>query len=92
MTYVKQLRDAAANCSNVEYRAVLKQAADKLEVAVLVLYEEATEDHMIALNGLWAHCAALLRYLPPEGTPDPTSGDTTASEFQQERGKGHEIS
>lgn len=74
MTFVKKLRDAASTCSNVDYRQMLRNHADRVSVSLTSLWEDATEENMQTLNGVWAAADAALKNMPPEGTPAPVSG------------------
>lgn len=75
-TLTKQLRDAAKQCSNVDYRQTLRDAADQLEEAIDELFAEPTRDSMIALNGAWAYAERVLKNVPEEADPTPLSGST----------------
>lgn len=74
MTFLKQLRDAAAQCSNVDYRALLRTAADDVDIALSVLARDPTLANMRDLNGKWALASRVLTLIPPEGDPAPLSG------------------
>ena len=74
MTFLKKLRDAAMECSNVDYRLRLRQAADDVEVALGWLHKEPTEVNMRAVIGFWANAERIFENRPKEGTPSPISG------------------
>jgi hypothetical protein len=71
-----KLYEAARECSNVDYRALLKSAADVLDTTITHFNDDPTENNLIALNCAWAYGHRLLINLPPEGTPAPLGGDT----------------
>lgn len=73
MTFLKQLRDAAAACTNPDYKARLKLAADELQAAINGLHAEPDEDNMKYLNGLWALAHRVLKNTPHEADPQPPS-------------------
>jgi hypothetical protein len=74
MTFLKKLRDAAMECSNIDYRALLQEAADQVEARVTDLCALPSEENMRALIGAWAKAERVFNGLPPEGTPAPISG------------------
>lgn len=74
MTLVKKLRDAAMECSNVEYRALLKASADDVEVAIRGVVVQPDDDCLRDLIGSWAVAHKVLKNIPPEGDPAPLSG------------------
>jgi hypothetical protein len=74
MTFLLQLRDAAKDCSNVDYRAKLRQAADSVDVAIRKFAADSTQERMIDLNGAWSHAQRVLKNVPPEGEPAPVGG------------------
>lgn len=53
MHFVKQLREAAMVCSNIELRNSLKAIADELSIALKQLNEKGDSDSLIAVNGAW---------------------------------------
>lgn len=73
-SFLKTLRDRASQCSNVEYRAVLRQAADSVQHTVRMLSLFPTVDRMQDLNGAWASAQRILDNTPAEGDPAPVSG------------------
>ena len=75
-TFLDKIRVAAMNCTNVNYRFALHNAADEVSGRLHVVAADPTEANMIDLNGAWAKAAALMRGVPPEGTHDPFSGST----------------
>lgn len=74
MTFLKKLRDAAAGCSNVEYRDALRRHADNVSYWIAKLNLDPTEFNMQALNCAWAAADRFFNNIPPEGSPDPVSG------------------
>lgn len=74
MTFLLQLRTAAVQCSNVDYRRALQLAADEISGRLTILQNEPTQDNMVALNGAWANAARMLREIPHGGAPDPMGG------------------
>lgn len=74
MTFLRKLREAAMQCSNVDYRELLRDAADNIEIDIRVLHDSPTEDNMRALIGAWAKAERILDNMPPEGTPAPLAG------------------
>jgi hypothetical protein len=77
--FVKDLRDAAMACSNIEYRQELREQATALRQHIIRLEAFPSVDNMAALNGAWARATVLLKNVPPEGTPDPLSGAPEAA-------------
>jgi len=73
---LKQLRDAAMQCSNVDYRSLLRGAADLLETHITVFSRDPTANNLIGVNGAWSYSSRILANVPPEAPPAPTSGDT----------------
>lgn len=76
-TLVWRLREAARLCSNAPYAAALRGAAEKVQRALDHLYSVENCEAMRTLNGVWGNAERILKNTPPEGTPDPTSGDVT---------------
>jgi hypothetical protein len=74
MSFLLKLREAAAECSNIDYRAMLRGQADQVQRLILMLQNNPTEETMRALNGVWALAERSYKNLPPEGTPAPLSG------------------
>lgn len=54
-TLLQKLGEASMTCSNAEYRKMLKDANDKIYVALNATYRNPTDDNMRDLNGAWAH-------------------------------------
>jgi hypothetical protein len=79
MSFLLQLRNAANGCSNIEYRAALKYAADELGGWVNIFYNNPSMGNMTALNGAWANATRMLKEMPPEGDPAPLGGHTEAA-------------
>jgi len=71
LTILKELRDAAMKCSNLDYRQMLKDMADRIDVSLSLLHRYPSTDNMIALNGLWARADWALKNIPPEAAPTP---------------------
>lgn len=71
MNMLRELRDAAEQCSRLEYRVQLKDTAAHLQSAITRLGEDPTVLRMIELNGVWARAASLLKNLPDEADPQP---------------------
>jgi hypothetical protein len=76
MTYLKAIRDAAMACSNIDYRAVLRDVADGLDADLARLADNPTEEAMIAANASWARAARVMKNIPPEADPSPFDGWT----------------
>ena len=74
MTFSLKLRNAAKGCTNAEYKAAIQSIADSIDLRVKDLGADPTENNMIRLNGAWAVAARLLRNLPDEGSPSPSTG------------------
>ncbi len=74
--FLKNLRDTAMSCSNLEYRVLLRFAADEVGGRIAALYRDASESNMKTLNGAWANASRLLANVPPEADPAPLGGDT----------------
>jgi len=74
MNFLLKMRNTAAECSNVEYRSVLRNAADHLDRCIYQFCSYKDEDSMRALNGAWAYADSVLKNTPPEGNPAPVSG------------------
>jgi len=74
MTFLKQLRDAAMQCSNVDYQSTLRAVVNTLETAITDLGVDPTEDHMRVLNAAWSKAARVLANVPPEADPAPLGG------------------
>lgn len=81
ITFLKELRDAAKACSNIDYRALIKQSADSLQWAIAVFARDPTKQNMIDLNGAWANAAKILKEIPPEGDPAPLAGAPEAAKL-----------
>jgi hypothetical protein len=79
MNFLKQLREAARTCSNVEYRDQLKAAADEVERAAYGFYMDICAARMVILNGAWANAVRILKNVPPEGDPSPVTGAPEAA-------------
>jgi hypothetical protein len=77
MNKIKELRDAAMTCSNVDYRQVLKDCADRLDEAWATLMACQEDEYLSDVIGLSSHAKYLLENLPPEADPSPLGGDTT---------------
>lgn len=73
-SFLLELRDAAKGCSNIDYRALLRGAADNLEIDIEHFSNFPTTDALTVLNGSWAYAARVLSNLPAEGTPAPLAG------------------
>jgi hypothetical protein len=84
-TMLLQLREAARTCSNVKYRLALQMVADELAGRIAVFADKMDAPALTALNGTWANATRLLADLPPEGSPDPTSGDADSPIVEQRR-------
>lgn len=69
-----QIREAARECSNMNYRLELHSAASAIQDAVKHLLIDVTEENLRALNGAWAHGVRVLKNVPPEGEPAPLAG------------------
>jgi hypothetical protein len=74
MSFLKKLRDAAAQCSNIEYRVLLRDSADRVAYLIADLQRDPTEENMQALNSAWAFAERVYNNMPPEGTPAPIAG------------------
>ena len=74
MTFLRELRNAAMKCSNVDYRMTLRAAADRLDMAIESFKLDVDEDAMRDLQGAWANAHRVLKALPPEGSPAPLAG------------------
>jgi hypothetical protein len=85
VTFLKQLRDAAATCTKPQYKLMLKQAADHLDDCIGGLFTCPSTDNMIRLNSAWAYAQRVLSDVPDEGTPAPLAGAR-----QSPRGSQHE--
>lgn len=72
---VWRLREAARLCSNMPYAAALRDIADRLNLAIADFWQNQNAEAMRAMNGIWGNADRILKNTPPEGTPDPTSGD-----------------
>lgn len=70
-TFLLELRDAAKQCSNLQYRELLKTAADRIQFRLDQIFHEPTQENMVTLNGAWARAVAVLRDVPPEAEPTP---------------------
>lgn len=70
---LKRLRDAALLTRDEMQRFHLKTMADGLQAALDALHNDATQEAMIAVNGLWVRAVWLLertddgKDLPPRG-------------------------
>jgi hypothetical protein len=71
MTILKELRDAAMGCTNLEFKRGLLDLANAIQLAIAQLQYNPIEDNMITLNGLWARADWLLKNVPPEAAPTP---------------------
>jgi hypothetical protein len=74
MTFLKRLRDAAMECTNIDYRQYLRFKADTLELSLSAAYGNPTTENMKNLNGAWASAWRAYNERPEEGTPSPMSG------------------
>lgn len=72
---LERMTDAYALCSNQPYRHYLKNIIDDLWIEIEDFHKEPTDIALRDLNGLWALAERVLAACPPEGTPDPVSGD-----------------
>lgn len=73
-TFVKQLRDAAMACSNVDYRALLRTEADSIDMLIDHFVDYPTSKNLERLNGAWARATRVLENVPPEAPPAPQAG------------------
>jgi hypothetical protein len=87
MTFLMQLRDAAMQCSNTQYRALLRAIADHIETAIDNVRWNPTEETMRDLVGYWAKAERILKNVPPEGDPAPLGGSTEATKFALPAGR-----
>lgn len=74
LTFLKKLRDAAMNCSNLDYRTILRHQADEISDRLHLTYTEPTEENMKMLNSAWACGVRLLANVPDEAPPAPLAG------------------
>lgn len=70
----KRLRDAAMACSNVDYRALLHDTANRVGCAILDFESDATASNLSNLNSVWAYGVRVLNNVPDEAPPAPLSG------------------
>jgi hypothetical protein len=71
----KKLRDAAQTCSDVEYRELLKGAADTVQAALGSL--DGALETLRDLNCAWAHATRVLNNIPAPAAPiSPQTGPT----------------
>ena len=75
MSFLLELREAAKQCSNLEYKKSLVDAGDRLHEAQLGFQLTGTTEAMTLLNCEWAYAVRVLKGIPPEASPDPFSGD-----------------
>ncbi len=69
-----EMRNTALLCSNVDHRALLREVADELSVAMREFHSYPSHTTLGHLTGLWAHGLRVLNATPPEGEPSPLSG------------------
>jgi hypothetical protein len=81
MTFLKKLRDAAMQCSNVDYRALLRAEANLVQASIDMFAVMMDDDSLRHLNGAWASAHRVLKNMPPEGDPAPLGGSTEATKF-----------
>lgn len=84
-SFVFKLREAAKNCSNAQFRILLRADADEFAARCGDFYVDPTEKNLGLLIGCWAKGKRTLREMPPEGTPAPVSGAPAATVFATER-------
>lgn len=70
----KRLRDAAMKCSNVDYRSLMHDAANRVGAAILDFESDATDTNMQHLTGMWAYGTRILNNVPDEAPPAPLAG------------------
>lgn len=73
MNRLLELREAAKQCSNVEYRVMLKNTADDIEHYINLVKEHPDNNTMMLLNCMWSQGERLLKNVPPEGSPAPVT-------------------
>lgn len=71
MTFIKELRDAAAACTNPVYKHELRRAADDLLAWTDYLFHYPSREAMKSLNGSWANAERILKGVPAEADPNP---------------------
>lgn len=82
-TFLKELRDAAMKCSNIEYREQLHLVVNAVDDAITEVSEWPSTENLKRLNGLWAKAQRILENVPPEGAPAPVSGPSEAPVLQR---------
>jgi hypothetical protein len=67
-TFLKELREAARTCVNVDLRRWLRDAADEIEGNLIALLNNPTDENLRTLNGNWSHAVRILGiYKNPHG-------------------------
>jgi hypothetical protein len=66
-----ELGDSARQCSDADYRFMLKAMADYLDGAVSAFCVWPTEENLRSLNDAWAAADRVLKNTPTEADPQP---------------------
>lgn len=74
MNFLLELRNTALLCSNVDHRALLREAADEVTEALRKFHADPCHETLGWLQGEWAHALRVYKATPPEGTPAPLAG------------------
>lgn len=65
MNFLFELRETAKHCSDILFRKLLKDAADRLQSALSALAEDPTRENAKRFNGAWAVAEKVLKNAPP---------------------------
>lgn len=74
MKSLLELREAAMQCSNLEYRYLMFEVADEVDVAIKELVDKCSEAAMQRAQCAWVHAKRIFESRPGEGDPAPLAG------------------
>lgn len=68
-TFLFELRDAARQMENLDYRLMMKEVADQLASAIDSFHNHSTNETLAEVQGLWAKATRIYNRRPDNAPP-----------------------